>query len=799
MLPVTMLRLVPVLLLALVATFGPVLPGGAVYGQQVYERGSDLADRPLSAIRIAGASTDAERMIRNNIRAAVGDPYLAETVRSDVERIHNLGRFRFVTAEVELQPDGSVAVIYTVAPQPLIAEVQVVGNSAISDQDLLDAVRIMRGGPRDDFLIQKAKRDIEALYRKKGYFLTTVELDESALEDRGLLIFRIIEGPRVRIKVIEFEGNDAFRDELLLPEVKTRTHIFLFRRGALDTEVLADDVAALDRFYKSRGYLDVRVDRTVSLSPDNREAKVTFLIREGPQYRLGAVRTENRLDPDQPLKVFSDEQIAAILEIKPGDVYSRDKLRRSLDMLETAYGVMGYIDVRLLPSELRRGPEPVVDLLLEIEEGEPSMVGVINISGNFLTRDKVVRRLLRVEPGRPYNSADLAESERRIQRSRLFNDVRVTVQERDELDPEYRDLLVEVKERNTGSIGFGVAVGSDAGVFGELSVRQDNFDVADWPESFQEYFAGRSFRGAGQRFSMVFRPGNEIFQYSMSLTEPHLLDTDYSGSVAGSFRQRVYNQYDEERLTGSLSLGRQLGDIWEVSLRTRAERVRLTSIAPEAPTEIYLDQGPDTLTALGVSLTRTTIGTLTRPGRGTRLELSLDKAGAFGGDVDFWRTEADYTIFLTLDEDFLGRKSVLKFNGRIGYIFGDRAPTYERFYLGGRSFRGFEFRTVSPKGVRNDNGQPSSEPVGGDWLLFLGTQYEFPLFQETVTGVVFVDSGTVTDDVGFDDYRVSAGFGFRLYIQQLGPVPIAFDFGFPIVQEETDEEQVISFSAELPF
>jgi outer membrane protein insertion porin family len=361
------------------------------------------------------------------------------------------------------------------------------------------------------------------------------------------------------------------------------------------------------------------------------------------------------------------------------------------------------------------------------------------------------------------------------------NDVRITIQPPDPDNPEYRDVLVEIKERNTGSVNFGVAFGSDSGAFGELSLRQENFDVADFPRTFQEFITGRAFRGAGQRFSMIFRPGNEIFQYSVSLTEPHLFESDYALGGAFLLRQRRYSEYDEERLTTTLSLTRELGDVWEIGGRARAERIRLTDIDPSAPTEVFLDAGPDSLTAVGVTLTRTTIGTITRPGEGSHLELSLDWIGALGGEFDFMKAQSEYAVFLTLDEDFLGRKSILKLTSRLGYIFGDRAPTYERFYMGGRSFRGFEFRTVSPKGIRADNGEPSSDPVGGNWLFFLGAQHEFPLFQETITGVLFLDTGTVTEDFGFDDYRVSTGVGVRLYIPQLGPVPIAFDFGFPIM------------------
>ncbi len=783
-----------------VVLLGLLLAGTGANAQDLVERSDDLADRPVSLIQILGLQAQEERLIRNNIRAAVGDPYDVQTLREDVNRLYSLGKFRNVTVEAELAVDGSVILLYTLVEQPPIRVVQTIGNKAVSDQELRSIVQQMPGLARDDYLIEKAKRDIEEIYRKKGYYLTSVSVDESELDQRGLLIFHVIEGPRVKIKAIEFHGVTAFPIKRLKAEIETRTHWFLLRAGVLDENVLTDDVAALDNFYKDRGYLDVRVDRTVELSPDNSEAKVVYLIDEGRRFILRSVRVDNHDLTGHPLAVFSADQIAALLEIKTGDVYSDDKLRKSIIAIEQAYGVMGYVGVRVFPYELRSGPEPEVDLTLEIAEGQQYKVGLILINGNFLTKEKVIRRLVNLQQGRQFDSTKITESERRIVRTRLFGDARMTIQEPDPDDPEYRDVLVEVKERNTGSFNFGVAVGSDSGAFGEISLRQDNFDIADLPESWREFVAGRAFRGAGQRFAMTFRPGDEIFQYSTSITEPHLFETDFSLSTSGSYRQREYRQYDEKRVTGSMAVSRKLGDIWMAGVRARTERVELDDIVPFAPVDVFAAAGPDNLTAFGMTLTRTTVGTLTRPGKGSRLELSADWIGALGGDFEYFNAQGEYAVFLTLDEDFMGRRSILKLNSRAGYIFGgDTPPTYERYYLGGRSFRGFDFREISPKGIRADTGEIGKDPVGGEWMFFVGAQYEVPLFEETVTGVVFLDTGTVTTDVGFDDYRVSAGVGLRLYIPQLGPVPIAFDFGFPIVKEESDEEQLLSFSAELPF
>lgn len=770
-----------------------------VCGQPSQQLEADLTDRPVSEIRIDGLHRVSEQLVRNQLRTSVGDPYDPNVVKQDVELLYRLGEFKLVSGEAELLQDGSVRVIYLVQEAPIIAEVQVVGNKVISDQDLLAVARIARGAPIDQFLIEKAKRAMENLYRERGHYLTTVTVDESELEETGILFFRVIEGPRVKVKAIEFDGNEAFSDKELLSEIKTRTAVLFFRRGELDEEQLSADVDSLVTFYTDHGYLDVRVDRMIELSPDNKEVKVTFLIVEGRQFTLLSIQTE----PD-PLRVFSREQIQAMVEIKPGDVYGRDRVRRSREVLQDAYGLLGYLDVSVAATELRSGEEPEVVLLLEINEGKQYKVGMVTITGNFLTLDRVVRRELRgLQPGQPFDAREIARSIDRIRATRLFNDAHITVQDPDPENPEYRDVLVEVKEANTGSVNFGVAAGSDTGFFGEFSLVQRNFDITDFPESPAELFTGRAFRGAGQRFSMTFRPGTELFQYVIAFTEPNLFDSDYSLNASGSYTDREYNVsgsrlYDEKRLTLATSLGRRIGDVWEGAVTARFDRVELTDIRASAPVDVFQAAGPNNITSLGLTLTRSTINTFTRPSKGTRLELVLEQFGAALGDYTFTRAAADYTVFITITRDFMDRKSILKLTSRVGYIFGGEAPLYERFYLGGRTFRGFEFRTVSPKGI-NLMGQQTSDPVGGNWLFFLGGQYEVPLIGELLTGVVFVDSGTVTNDPFFNKYRVSVGAGIRIYIQQFGPVPIAFDFAYPIVKEERDEIQVFSFSAELPF
>ncbi|MGI9014059.1 MAG: outer membrane protein assembly factor BamA [Phycisphaerales bacterium] len=760
-----------------------------------------FVDRLISAVEITGLNRVPERKVRNVLLTQAGDPYDPAAIAGDLEVLYRLGDFRTIDVRPRLMEDGTVVVTFALGEQPLLADVQVVGNRAISDQKLLGGIPLIRGVPRDDYLIEESITRIKSQYQDRGHYLAEVEVDNAALEETGVLIFRILEGPRVKVRSIKFFGNTAFSHDQLKRQLQTKTALFLFRKGRLDEQVIASDVASLESFYRDRGYQDVRVGRTIELSPDDREAKITFLIEEGAVFTMRSVTSVGST-------VWSDDELAALAAIKSGDIYSQDRIRQSVEILNEAYGELGYYDARVVAIPLRIGDEPRVDLRFEITEGifdtasdNRVMVGEVIIQDNTLTKDKVIRRHLPFSPGRPLSANDIREGERRLRATRLFADVDITVQPPlNPALPNLRDVLVEIDETNTGSLNFGVAAGSDAGLIGEVSLNQRNFDIADLPRSLDELVRGRAFRGGGQIFNAAIQPGNEVSRFSIGLTEPYFLDTPVAVSGSAFYRERQYSEYDEERSNGSLTVSRRLGDLWTIGLSTSYERIQLSDINPDSTTAVFAAAGPDVLTSVGMRLTRNTTGSRIRPGRGSVIELNVDRFGLLGGDYDFTKASAEHTTFFTISEDFLGRRSILRLNVRAQHIFEDNeAPLYEKFYLGGRQFRGFDFRTVSPRGIRNDNGEPSRDSVGGEWLFFAGVQYEFPIFEELFNGVVFIDSGTVTDSVGFDDYRVSVGFGARLYIDALGPVPVALDFAIPIRSEEQDEEQIFSFSAEVPF
>jgi outer membrane protein insertion porin family len=471
---------------------------------------------------------------------------------------------------------------------------------------------------------------------------------------------------------------------------------------------------------------------------------------------------------------------------------------------------MGYVDANVTPAELRDPGSPIVDLLLLVHEGERFKTGMITIKGNGITQQKVIlREITDIRPDRPLDLTSerrgdryVTDAERRLQDANLFEpgSIHLTLQPEDPSNPGYRDMLIELKETNTGSLSFGIGAGTDSGLIGEISVKQRNFDVADWPDSFSELFSGRALRGAGQTFDITLLPGTEVQTYSISLSDPYLFDTDYQGAVSAFYFKRKYDLYDERRLGTHLSLGRRFGEVWVGTLTFRYDDVDISNIDPSSPTDLFAVEGDSVVTGIGAKLTRTTTDNRIRPSRGTHTVVEAERVGALGGDYNFTRLAFEHTLYLPVYESFLGERTVVSWKTTASYIpeGPDAAPLFERFYLGGRTLRGFKFRTVSPKGVHTD-GSPSDEPVGGTWSFFTGAQVEQPVYKDIISMVGFVDTGTVIDHFGFSEYRVAVGVGVRISVPQLGPVPIAFDFGFPVLKQASDEKRIFSFTLDLPF
>lgn len=782
------------------------------------------------------------QLARNQLRTVPGGVYRGAVAVQDQARLNRLGRFGLSELRTSLLPDGSVEVTFVLQEQPIIQDVQVTGNKRIPTADIAREIDLLRGHTIDTYQLDRYARIIENLYQKRGYASVSVTWDPDELA-QGIVLYRVIEGERVRVMDIRFQGNAAFSSSELRSKIKTETWTII-NKAPLNEEVLEEDISTLIRFYQDRGYLDVEVDRLPPrLSPDGREAIVTFVINEGPVYTFRGIKVfypdtirevvtsaaaaEAALRPGEEYlavgpgqyavyaaRPFSSAQIAGLMELKRGDVYGVLGVNLSMRRIEQAFAALGYVQVReggerLDRRELRDPDNPqLVDLLLLIRPGEPKLTGEVIVSGNEITRHEVPRRFADLKPDRPLDWTKVQDAERRVQRSRIFaTDFQtgrpmssITIQPEDPDFPGYRDVLIEVAETSTAEFNIGGSVSSDSGLVGRLSYTQRNFDITDFPDSFSEFIAGRSFRGGGQTLSIDLLPGTDVQTYRVSLTEPSLFDSDYSGNGSIAYRVREFDKYDEERASLRLGVSRRFGQRWNGTGMLRLEQIRLENISSDAPTDVFDLEGSNDLAVIGFGLQRSTLNSNLLPSRGVYVNLAIEQAGLLG-DFDYTKLRAESQVYLPIFTDTYGRNTVLSLTTEIGYIpqGPDDVPVFERLYRGGSSFRGFQYRTVAPKGIRQDNGERSKESVGGTWEFFQSIQVMQPLFEETLFGVAFVDMGTVTNDPGFDDFRLSVGLGIRLVIPMLSPAPIAFDFGFPLIKQDGDRERIFMFTVDVPF
>lgn len=754
---------------------------------------SGQAGRRVEAIEVRGNASVGANEILNAVSTRIGEPLDPLTVQEDYQRIYNLRRFSNVETQLQPTPTG-VIVTFVVSEQRIIRNVGVRGNDHLPTPDLLDVVDMKPGEGIDQFRIALAKRQIRQFYQTKNYSFAEVTTDAEALAKDGTLTFIINEGPRVRVRNIDFIGNKTFPEDRLKSVLRTEPYFLIFRAGKYDAEQVDSDVASVRDYYRSKGFFDARVGRRLVFSPDQTEVQIEFLVDEGPRYTIEKVTFVGN-------SKVSEAELRGKLKLVEGEHFDEEVQSRDVRRIVEAYGPFGFIYEPSMPNPDYLQVKPVqryrlepgkIELVYQISEGKQFTIGNIEVRGNTRTQQKVIQREGReIEPGGPWNAASIVRLRERLMATQLFDSVRVTpIGDK----PNERDMLIEVEESKTALFQFGGGVSSNGGVFGSITYTERNFDITDWPTSLDDFTRQRAMTGAGQTLKISLEPGTENTNASIKFTEPYLFDLPYSLTTEAYFRSRKRSNYDDGRVGGRISLGKRFDEVWSGSLGLRGEQVRITNIRdePARAYEILELEGASILTSVSAGLRRDT----TNPGmlkyEGSTAQFSIELAGALGGDYTYQRWKASFDQYNLLYEDLIDRKTVLAFYLDAGYITGD-APFFERFYGGGSpptegAMRGFTFRGISPRSG------PSDDAIGGDFLLAGTAELSFPLYGDNLRGVVFTDVGTVESDFEISTLRSSVGFGFRVTLPVFGQVPVALDFAWPITRDKLDEESFISFS-----
>jgi outer membrane protein assembly complex protein YaeT len=757
------------------------------------------AAAPLPAQQPAGPTTVVDIRIEGNkqlstdavmryIRTRIGEDYDAAVVRADEQRLIQSGRFENVATRL-VRDERGVTIVFDVAERPLVADVAIAGNQQFTDTEIRKQLALSAGDPLDPYKVEAGRTAIVAMYAEKGYHKVQVTVDQQALAQRQVK-YTIVEGPQTRISRLRFSGNQNYSWLTLNSKVESSQRFWPFINGFFDPKTVDEDVQSLKSFYVSEGYLDADVSRDLQFSADGRKVTLTFNIKEGPRFRINSLRFVGST-------IYDDKSLAQGLLLQPGEHYTSLKLQRDAKALRGKYGEIGFIDadveVRrefLAPDapvppwaqRLDSGAPALLNLVFTITENDQYSVGRVDIRGNSITQDRVIRRELRIYPEQLFDTVAVEESRKRLMESRLFNNVTISPVGQ---QAGVRDALVQVEEGFTADFIVGVGVSSDAGVLGNITFTERNFDIFNWPGSWSDISSRRAWRGAGQVFRISLEPGTELNRFTIEWYEPYLGQTENSLGMKAYLFSRERETYDEQRAGALASFGRRFKNRWYGELSPKIEDVNITDLQHDAPPEVRQVEGDNLMLSLKGTLVRDNTDSRWLPSTGDRLRLAYEQ---FFGDFTFGRATGEYQKFWTTYVDALDRKHILAARVSAGQIFGD-APVFEEFYGGGiNSIRGFKYRGISPRSRGTD------EPIGGDFMFFAGTEYSVPIVGENLRGVVFVDSGTVERDSEFTSYRVSTGVGIRWVIPMMGPVPLSLDFGFPIVKADEDDTQIFSFS-----
>lgn len=754
---------------------------------QVVDNSAQFEGRVVEAVRLDGLQAISEGFVRRIIKTRAEQPFVRQQLQQDVRDLLQTRKFIDVRAETDAGATG-VVVTFRLLEKPTIVSVDIEGNRALTDDKLYDEVTVVAGGVLDMFEVTRSLESLRLRYREEGYYYAEVTLDQDLLESSNQVVFRVTEGPRVRVREIVFEGVRAFSEVQLRLKVKSNTALWIFRTGALDEEQADRDALAIQDFYRDAGHLDARVGYRLDFDEVSREdLTLVFVVEEGDQYRIRNLNVSGA-------ETFEEARIREEFLLAPGAVLRREELDHDVKAVQTLYGEIGFVDV-VVNADYEFAEEPgLVDLFFEINENARSKFGRITVRGNTNTKDEVVRRELRFFPGEDYNVVKTRQAERRLRDTGLFS--KATITPLQDVDG-FREALVEVEEAQNITFLIGAAVSTDSGLVGTLTLENRNFDLFDLPvgrgrDFWSEVIRGQAFRGAGQRLRLQAEPGSELSRFRIDFTEPYLFDLPLRFDTSLYLFSRGRDGYDEQRLGFQFGFSRRfesgLLKDWAGEVAFRFENVGIDDLQALAANDIRDARGDNFLTSLKLTIVRDTTDSRLFPTEGYRFSLGWEQVGAFGGDEFFGKPLASFNYYHTVDTDVFDRKSVLAFRTDVGYIAGE-APVYERFYGGGfGSIRGFSFRSVSPdQGIFNNR-------VGGDFILLTGAEYSFPLFAETVRGVTFIDMGTVEEEFTIEDWRVSVGFGLRIAVPFFGPVPIVLDFGFPIAEGDNDDTQVFNFS-----
>ena len=722
----------------------------------------------ITSIEVLGTQRIDPETVISYSNLKVGD-------QSDPDKLDTALKILFKTglfADVDFVKVGEKLVI-NVIENPVINRVAFEGNKRIESKDLELELQLK---PRLVFTRTKVQQDIQrllTLYRLSGRFAAQIVPKIIKLEqNRVNLVFEIDEGPLSKIRNISFIGNKDFSDAELSSIIHTKEYAFwriLTSTDTYDPDRLSYDRELLRRFYLNRGYVDFKVLSAVAeLTPDQKDFVVTFSIDEGERYKFGKMSLTSNL------KGLQEKQLSSYLITREGDWYTAKAVNETIDSISDQLGVLGFAFVKVRPVSDRRQKERIVNLNYTISKTRRVFLERIDIEGNLRTLDKVVRREFDIVEGDAFNISKLRRAKRRIRNLGFF--AKTNVKRVMGKSEESTIIKVQIEEKSTGEISFGVGFSSLDGPLANVGIRE------------------RNLLGRGQDLNFNFQGSASRQEFKIGFTEPYFLERRLSAGFdlfQVTTDRQTDSSFDERKAGGSLKLGYVLGRDLSQSLKYQLKKTEIRNVDETASTLIKEQEGTNTVSQISQTTVLDKRDNRYEPKDGYVVSLTNELAG-LSGDTQHLRTRIKTGYFVSLFED-----KVLAFIAESGHIIGidQDVNIGERFFLGGQTVRGFSNSGIGPRdGITND-------ALGGNTYYAGSIELRFPLGlgeELGINGSLFTDVGSLwsldrdsSDILDSSGARASAGFGVS-WATGLGLMRV--DFASALLKEDWDETEFVRFS-----
>jgi len=701
-------------------------------------------EKIITDIAITGNKRVETDAIIRIIDTHIGDIIKSDNISKDLRKIYEMGYFDNVIVKKEALDNG-VKVIFEIAEKSTVRIVKFKKNTIYEDEELADIVNTRTGTILNVHKLNSDVNRMRLMYTEKNYHNCSVTYEIISLDhSQADIVFNIEEGEKIRVEKITFEGNKYFSDKQIKKAMETSEKgffSFFTSSGDLNEIEVKNDVIRIESLYKNNGFIDTKVSDPI-IDIGEKLISIRFKIDEGAQYKIKKINITGDL-------IFPKEEIFEIIQSKEAELYNREDIRKDILSISDIYSNKGFANVNITPLVNKSDTKKMMDITYSIDKGEPVYFKRINISGNLKTRDKVIRREIKIVEQDLYSKENIQKSFKNLNRLDYFAqiDVRpVKISHENEMD-----IDIRIVEKQTGTFSIGGGFSSYDGGFVSGMVQE------------------RNLFGKGQTIKLEAKLSKESILYQISFFEPYIMDTAVSGGIRLYKEDQEYDFYDKEALGITLNLGYRLFDYTGIGIIYNIEDFDITNVQ-----STYTNMTPGSFLTSSIKpyIQYDSRDDLFLPTQGAKHKISIEYAGELlGGDIDYTKYLVETGIFFPLFWKFTGA-----LHAEAGYL-DDRSSNdididYIRFYLGGmNSVRGFDKNDISGKRTGDIKDR------GGEKYVQFNAEVTFPLTEKyKLAGVFFYDRGDVyrtSEDINLGDQFSSYGTGVR-WNSPIGPLRVEY-------------------------